>query len=112
MTVFARLAAGDGGTCAQAWANGAAFSVAPGAAWLEAESRATLLIAPAAATSIKPAMAAPAKSQRRLCMDSLRSSGAGSLRRAAQFHSIASVEAFPVSLLRRDPADLDSSSEA
>ena len=80
--------------------------------WLEAESRATLLIAPAAATSIKPAMAAPAKSQRRLCMDSLRSSGAGSLRRAAQFHSIASVEAFPVSLLRRDPADLVSSAEA
>src|SRR5271169_4224112 len=72
-TLFALRAAGVLGTFAQLWANGAAAS-----AELLALP-ATLVVAVADAASSRTAAAAPARSQRRLCIESLRLICAGSL---------------------------------
>src|SRR5689334_9331332 len=68
-TLFALRAAGVRGTFAQAWANGAAASLA---------EPATLVDAVADAPATSRTAAAPARSQRRLCIDSLRFVCAGS----------------------------------
>src|SRR2546422_6599592 len=68
-TLFALRAAGVRGTFAQDWANGAAASLA---------ELATLVDALAEAPATSRTAAAPARSQRRLCIDSLRFVCAGS----------------------------------
>ena len=75
---FALRAAGDRGTFAQAWANGAAAGVTLGAG-----AAACLLVAVAEPATTSTAAAAPARSQIRLCIDSLRLVCAGSRSRTA-----------------------------
>src|SRR6476469_8301188 len=71
-TLLALRAAGERGTFAHAWANGAAASFA------ELALPATLVVAVAVAATRSTAAAAPTRSQRRLCIESLRLVCAGS----------------------------------
>src|SRR6476646_9598637 len=64
-TLLALRAAGERGTFAHAWANGAAASFA------ELALPATLVVAVAVAATRSTAAAAPTRSQRRLCFDAL-----------------------------------------
>src|SRR6266516_1963345 len=74
-TSFALRAAVVLGTLAHAWAKGAAAGVASAAC----AEPATLVVAVADAATMSTASAIPARSHRRLCIDSLRFDCAGSL---------------------------------